>query len=364
MNANISSREDQPSSAMPQSRGAKIDRSNRFVLLMAGLGLVVVLIWWFWLQRESSYLDATRSLNADAAHSEHVLLQAYLATRAREHDARLTIARNVLMDEVRAYFDSCKAGAPVFAADARTIPNRVRATFFPDSFKEILNDLLIQHVISPTGLSDALSHHCNLYLSTVSHEEAAFLRDIDSQIDELPLLSAAVTLDLDAFHRVMRDAVDRMASAASRGNFQSAVVLVCEHFIRPPKMVGRLALSRSGVSSSAKAALVRALPEVALRLFAPVEDAFDQFQSDALRLCDDMSEVLIKGDRHAWAEHDALQHILVTDPDPQNREAAACIIRDMRENGWLGLDELLRNVQERQLEIKRRALLQSIDVQE
>jgi hypothetical protein len=330
-------------------------------VLASGVLLAFAAGVWSWSGAEATQAEAATELmearlafdteKAARRERDESLFQAFVATRIREHDARLTIARHALNDAVKDYFEGCKVGVPVFADKALTFTNRVRSAFFTDSYKQILNDLLAQHVISPGETATAITAHCDRYLATVADEEASLIRDVEARIEALPELCLHANLDQPALTRVLREGVDRIAHQAGVSQWVTLGGFVLTRITPRFLLRGLPQMSRE-----ANAAITSSLL-ISLSRMLSMTTSSDQVQSDALRLCDRMKEVLIHGDETAWTDFQAIQEVLKTDPDPENKRQAEQIIRDMRNNGHLGLDELLRFIQDRKTTLKSRIIL-------
>ena len=221
-----------------------------------------------------------------------------------------------------------------------------------------MHRLFRRHVVSSEEMTDALGRAVDRFLAQVDGEERALRRDVRMTIKGLPELGVTASLDGDAFERLIEERVGQLAVSLER----SAKIDFAAELVKFAGFAGvSKAVIGSGVLDSVPKHVSDALRNsvvgwIVNRVEKYLDDltiSEDEVRSTALGVLDDLKSVLMKGGDEAWSDFECLEGIARNSENESERNEAEEIIQKMRNNGHLGLNEILGVVQERSAAIKR-----------
>lgn len=293
-----------------------------------------------------------------------------VASLVREHDSELDQAVMALSAGLVEYFDARKGGVDKYAAEALTWRNRFTAAVDSNEYRATLRELFDKHVLSTDEMSEHVTGLVEAFFAQVVEEEERLLANVRSG---LPVPETApVKLDDEAFEALVEEHLNRVAgkvTATQRMQVGAAGVFLAATVVTMtsgPVLAGAGAAAEAGtlsaLSSSAATKLVLTILKTRLlQLMRNLVVSEDEVKSSALRLLDNLRHTLTKGSEEAWKDHAALMRMAKEEESAELRERAALLAQQMRARGYLGIEALLEEVRQRNMETKQ-AVFESMGV--
>jgi hypothetical protein len=306
------------------------------------------------LEKEQSALDREELAREKEKAKQQFL--SYVGVRLNVHEVRIELAEKALQESVSEYFETRKSRIPRYAEKAQSWGNRWDSVWSPEEFREELSDLFTENVLSSSEMNEALSNYLRTYLHSVSLEEQLLFTNIRMKLNEFPSMSEQAQLDEAAFEKRIAAYLDKAAISVRNStsvNASTGALAIAYHFFGGDLIDDVAeAISETEMGQEITKQLVGWLIDRITSYVGELYLTEDEIESSALRLMDHLRVVLMKGESDAWDEYEALEIKAKDDPDEEVRKEAWDQMQKMRNEGALGLSEVLEFIRDRNIKQK------------
>lgn len=355
-----------------------------------GLLLLGVLLGQFWRPTKSlpiveqpasssttgSPLDETASREPDEANRREsdesarreaqARIDSYCAKAREALDAQMTVESQALLKEIADFFTSRRSGVRLFAQEVTTTRMRWNAAISSDGHRDEVHKLYEKHVISADAMKAAIEKSLEDYLVRIRKHEQRLVNDLHAEILALPKLGTVAKLDIDAFRSLIERKAEEVASELTA---TACTPLIGVFSISAEVLPIFMSLSPTTQIVVAIATIV--IPYV-IRFVEGLCTSQSEVEVAALGHLDELSELVLRGSKEARSVFGALMKIKTGNKDSKEgapiqeessferveglRRRAELLIHKMRNNGSLGIEEVLRLVEERGVEMRSKVL--------